>query len=297
METEYIKSELIEQIKKAFFGEIPEPFSFLNDDALMAYCQFFIKHKDANVYTLNYAEFIEELLGVLMPSLKYTLENREQPSEEDMARFRKMNRIFYGVQFYKVMEDQGQSLDTKADLCHFMHKFLDIGTKMYGIDMVENQASFLEDILAAQNNILIHREAPQLELPVSETRSIGNHNTKQLSDLSSELFKAEIIAGKDSFVRVYDSGWSVADGLCNWNGKITSLMFLLTLLDDNIEERKNIYLHLVEERFIFKDGKKRDLKNLRVALNQVEKAERLNENDLEGEQSLIYRLYKKTFLT
>jgi len=296
MSIEEFKKEFIQRVQKAFFGDIPEPYAWLDDATLDAYYHLLNRYSNVSVYTINYAEFIEELLNALAPSLREKLSTKSELSEEEIVRFKKVNRMFYGSQFYKAMQDNSSTVQEKSDVCYMTYKIIDTGTKMYGIELVENQDVFLNNVVKASHeiqNALVHEQAKAL--PTFEPNGLWRGSLKELNDLSITLHEQGFTENGQSFRQVFGKSWQGSMGLTVWKRNITSLMFLFLLVDNDLEDRLSMYLPFLSDRFEFKGGKCIQPKNLREALRGVKDFVDVNPTKLKGEHLIIQNIYSKVF--
>ena len=296
MELSEFKAEFRRRISKAFFGHVPEPFSLLEDESIEAYYAFIMQRSDNNVYEINFAEYIEDLIGQLMPSLKPILEERETPGKKELKQFAQANRILFGSQFYKAIQDPSLPDAEKIEICFFMDKLLDTGTKMYGIDLVENQPAFLRDINSSRVEITSRIQAPSLELPPPYVCSnTWPYSIEELERMSEALFAEHFTVGREAFLRAFEGECNMSGGPCEWKGKTTSLMFLFGLLVGNLEERRAEYLTFISERFVFSGNRKSGIKNLREALRQASATLDMRPQELQGESAKIHAAHSKAF--
>lgn len=289
--------EFRKQLSKSLLGQVPQYLLSLSDATLISYFEVMNKYSYESVYSLNYAELIEEMLGALMPSIIEAHRNNEDAPKEDIEVLQKLNRMFCGAQFYKMVQDKSVDHETKVEFCHFVYKLLDTGAKMYGIDFMDKQKEFLHDVLEEKEAILalINTEHSP-ELPTFESHDLWKYTLPELDALAIRLKQDTLILDKEIFRQIFSKSWQVSASSCAWTGKITGLMFLFCLLFDDIEDKQSIYLKFISERFQFKDGRTKAIKNLREALRNIQDVTKLPHSSLQGEHKQIQAIYFEVFV-
>lgn len=288
---------LSEVVKPPFFGEIPEPFNFYDEEVFKKMHDRIGTHH-SSLYFLNYVKLTEDLMAILYPNIK-KITGGNSLTKEETEKYRETNTIFFKSMFYRDIQDVSVSLERKLEACYYFYKLLDTIKRIYGLDMVDGQDEFLKSIKEHETEISKSKEiqdahiaALEKERSASDSLENWRFTIDQLAELSFQLYQAKFIDSAENFQQVFRKD---LQGICNWKKTIVSFMFLLDLIYKETENYKLLELcDYFSSRIAFHNETKGS-RTLRESLRNIESKTKDDPKFLSADYAKLYKIYTSIF--
>ena len=251
-----------EKLQKIFFGNAPK---FLLDAPVELTTQVFALQGmeytydgplPADTYKLNFTKFVQDVYVLDKDRVK----DMDGLSEVEIKR---ACGIYMRAEFYEWIEDAASDNWQKLLKCIYYRGFLMAFVRTYNIEIIDNQLTFVKELLGTENYYtkLIEQEIePFLVWERQQVLKKLQHqfllasncpyDEIKLNLLCEELKDGGFIENTESFKQVFDSN---SNDKCCWIKTTSSLKYLLwLLLDKGSDKVKPGTLHLLCNRFVVK---------------------------------------------
>lgn len=210
--------------------------------------------------------------------------NFPKNSDEFVRKLKKFS-ILLSHEIFKQIE-----LTDKEKLVLFQNQIIGLKRMIVAEDELEFE-SFLESKIKyiTQEIELIQTQIKKPKIKVSDKWQL---ESTQIEKLANGLLQENFIDDVASFQQVFSKQWQV---ICNWNKKMTSLMYLISLLatDKHSFELDDICADL-SQRITIQD-KPKTYKNIRQTLRNLNERDKFKGIKMNREYSTILDIYDSVF--
>jgi len=252
------------------------------------------KQNPKSARDINYALLLEDLLFIIKRS---SLNSLAPLTSDNLLAHQYINRIGFKSTYYKAIQDNNINVGHKFEIAYFYRNLLQTVTSIYGIDILQEQQGFIEELKADEEkyealtdsfNELMKAILNDSDTPKIEVNEYWHHSYEQLCQLSELLYKAGFIDSAATFLQSFCNNPQV---ICNWERQITSLMFLVQRIFKETESYKLLDIcNFVSNRFMVK-GKPKTARMLRETLRNIESKTSDDPKYLGGDYAKIDQIY------
>lgn len=293
-----MKEGLKDTLNTLFIGNIPEPFQ----NFPITFEDVFIlieKQEARNASELNYAQLIEDFSHLFKCKMDKDNFLRQPVGIKDIFDHQYINRKGLRSQYYKIIQDKSIHVLYKRELSCFCKNLFLTGSKIYGIDLLQDQASFVQELIDDEQKytLLVDEYETLLRAideteenhPLSSTVIYWPHSIDQLNELSNKLYEAKFIDNPATFLQSFSNDIQLSK--CNWFKSQRLLMYLISLFVEEYDNYKLMELcDFISDKFIFK-GSISNSRTLRETLRNIEHKKQSALKFLSGDYAKLYTFY------
>lgn len=287
-------NEIVEKIKGIFFGKFPTQFKDI-DVANNALIKAIQKQDVKTVFDINYVILIQDIGIIMLPNIADII--NAETSKERHNEILHLNRIFLNSLVSEYIQDGYNTPHEKSELLYFYLNIIKVYKEVYMIEVVKDQSEFIQylernyneqETLAEEFDELM-RIIDNGEDNINGLVDFCNYTHEQLEKISEQLYKIGITDYAASFRQVFSKHQQET---CNWKYKMTSLMYLISLLfkDKPSYELDDICQHITGRITI--NGKPKTYKILRQTLRNLDEKNKFKGVKMSKEYSQIKRIFE-----
>ncbi len=291
-----MKPDLKKLLERIFLGEVPPSLSFIeNESSIEAFKRQGIEY-DANgkfpesIIKLNYVLFIQDIVEIQKEKgIKASQFTKPEEFRRDMG-------ILFRSGYLEFIQDHKRDNFEKLLFTHFIRRFLSTYQTIYHIDIMNDQAYFLDELGSMEDYFgqEIKTEQDRLESQLIQAQRPFHlspewpYDIEKLFELSKDLFQEGFTNADNAFVAAFDSNFN---GKCNWIKDRTKLLFLLWLLLDKgaTDKPSDLVIDVCCKRFLIKGND--TIKKVAQSTNILKQIDG-DRSNLKGEFLILQNLYQ-----
>lgn len=292
------------ELKRIFFGTLPKEFQNIPKGITNKVVAAVDKQDVKSVKELNYVTLIQDIGEAGFGILSKSKGNQQSSLADELQRMQVLNRMVLLSNYEKIIQGDDYPI-IKIETAYFLRNLIVTATKIYGVDIITNQAVFIEQSLNDEAHFqqkqeeiielleLIHKTPVSLEAtPVpSVTYNYWKHSDDELRNLSERLLAMKYISSSEDFIIQFTNAPVTK---CSWRKGLPSLLFLFEILFGVREVLPKIYLDFIVERFT-RDGEEIDKKVLETSYSRVKGKTVTRPSLLKGKFSDLQKIHLQVF--